>query len=132
MAEPEYTPLDVAFSDAELEQLPPKALRLIIGKLLAISFGRISESSFWRLKSANSGPSLARTRPIPTSRLRPTNPSSSLAQAPHLASSGSFRSASPLARRIRWARDELRRLCKMAKDPPTKAEWNAFMPGSTG
>ena len=25
-----------------------------------------------------------------------------------------------------WARDELRRLCKMAKDPPTKAEWNAF------
>ena len=34
MAEPEYTPLDVAFSDAELEQLPPKALRLIIGKLL--------------------------------------------------------------------------------------------------
>ncbi len=25
-----------------------------------------------------------------------------------------------------WARDELRRLCKMAKDPPTRAEWNAF------
>ncbi|MCK9295219.1 MAG: transposase [Desulfobulbaceae bacterium] len=25
-----------------------------------------------------------------------------------------------------WARDELRKLCKMAKDPPTKAEWRAF------
>lgn len=25
-----------------------------------------------------------------------------------------------------WARDELRRLCKMAKDPPTKGEWQAF------
>ncbi|HSV85156.1 MAG TPA: IS66 family transposase [Levilinea sp.] len=31
-----------------------------------------------------------------------------------------------LARCGAWARDELRRLCKMAKDPPTKAEWNAF------
>ena len=25
-----------------------------------------------------------------------------------------------------WTRDELRRLCKMAKDPPTQAEWNAL------
>lgn len=25
-----------------------------------------------------------------------------------------------------WSRDELRKLCKMAKDPPTKAEWRAF------
>jgi transposase len=25
-----------------------------------------------------------------------------------------------------WARDELRRLCKMAKDPPSIAEWRAF------
>jgi len=25
-----------------------------------------------------------------------------------------------------WARDELRKLCKMAKAPPTKAEWRAF------
>jgi len=25
-----------------------------------------------------------------------------------------------------WARDELRRLCKMAKDPPSQAEWQAF------
>jgi transposase len=31
-----------------------------------------------------------------------------------------------LARCGAWARDELRRLCRMAKDPPTKAEWNAF------
>ena len=26
----------------------------------------------------------------------------------------------------RWARDELRRLCRMAKDPPTVGEWRAF------
>ncbi len=25
-----------------------------------------------------------------------------------------------------WAWDELRRLCKMAKAPPTKAEWSSF------
>ena len=31
-----------------------------------------------------------------------------------------------LARCGAWARDELRRLCKMAKAPPTKAEWHAF------
>ncbi len=31
-----------------------------------------------------------------------------------------------LARCGAWARDELRRLCKMAKDPPTKAEWRSF------
>ncbi len=31
-----------------------------------------------------------------------------------------------LARCGSWVRDELRRLCKMAKDPPTKAEWRAF------
>jgi transposase len=31
-----------------------------------------------------------------------------------------------LARCGAWARDELRRLCKMAKDPPTIAQWNAF------
>ena len=26
----------------------------------------------------------------------------------------------------RWARDELKRLCKMAHEPPTRAEWSAF------
>jgi len=26
----------------------------------------------------------------------------------------------------KWARDELKRLCGMAHDPPTRAEWNAF------
>ncbi len=31
-----------------------------------------------------------------------------------------------LARCGAWARDELRRLCKMAKDPPTKAQWRTF------
>jgi transposase len=34
VAEPEYTPLDVQLSDAELEQLPPTALRLMVRKLL--------------------------------------------------------------------------------------------------
>jgi len=34
VADTEYTPLDVQLSDAELEQLPPSALRLIIRKLL--------------------------------------------------------------------------------------------------
>lgn len=26
----------------------------------------------------------------------------------------------------KWAKDELKRLCKMAKDPPTLGQWNAF------
>jgi transposase len=34
VAEPEYTSLDLQLSDAELEQLPPSALRLIVRKLL--------------------------------------------------------------------------------------------------
>jgi len=36
------------------------------------------------------------------------------------------RSDPELAKCGAWARDELRRLCKMAKDPPTEAEWRAF------
>ena len=38
----------------------------------------------------------------------------------------SERSDPELARCGAWARDELRKLCKMAKDPPTKAEWRIF------
>lgn len=36
-------------------------------------------------------------------------------------------SESPGRRRCgAWSRDELHRLCKMAKNPPTQAEWNAL------
>jgi len=38
----------------------------------------------------------------------------------------SERSDPELAKCGVWARNELRKLCKMAKDPPTKAEWRAF------
>ena len=40
MAEPEYTALDWQLSDAELEQLPPSALRLIVRKLLTHIIGQ--------------------------------------------------------------------------------------------
>ena len=49
MAEPEYTALDWQLSDAELEQLPPSALRLIVRKLLTHIIGqdqRIKELGF--------------------------------------------------------------------------------------
>ncbi|MBU4295864.1 MAG: transposase, partial [Proteobacteria bacterium] len=32
----------------------------------------------------------------------------------------------------KWARDELQRLCKMAHEPPSRAEWSASSPGSVG
>jgi transposase len=38
----------------------------------------------------------------------------------------SERSEPELAKCGAWAKSELRKLCKMAKDPPTKAEWRAF------
>ena len=40
MPEPEYTALDWQLSDAELEQLPPSALRLIVRKLLTHIIGQ--------------------------------------------------------------------------------------------
>ena len=38
----------------------------------------------------------------------------------------SERSDPELAKCGKWSRDELRRLCKMAKDPPTMAQWSSF------